>query len=222
MGMSLSKLWEMVKDKACPAALNGVTKSWTPPSDWTTQNPFCLSSDSKWPNIIIKTNYNHCSNSEENFLNSLTFIYIHEYTGKCFCPYNMGTHVTFQPEAFCFPLISQGTSWSGPNPLVMHCLSSFNCSIPFHSFLVEAVFQLILKLMLFTLSFFLLITQVSFPLTSFISIFKHIEVSSILKIKISDLSSCYVTSRKILNDLFTVTVSIFSNLFYFLTNCNLN
>ena len=163
MGMSLSKLWEMVKDKACPAALNGVTKSWTPPSDWTTQNPFCLSSDSKWPNIIIKTNYNHCSNSEENFLNSLTFIYIHEYTGKCFCPYSMGTHVTFQPEAFCFPLISQGTSWSSPNPLVMHCLSSFNCSIPFHSFLVEAVFQLILKLMLFTLSFFPINNTSLFP-----------------------------------------------------------
>ena len=123
-------------------------------TEWLNITKSYLSSDSKWPNSVIKTNYNHCSNSEENFLNSLTFIYFHEYTGKCFCPYSMGTHVTFQPEAFCFPLISQGTSWSGPNPLVMHCLSSFNCSIPFHSFLVEAVFQLILKLMLFTLSFF--------------------------------------------------------------------
>ena len=102
---------------------------------WATeqkQNPFCLSSDSKWPNIIIKTNYNLCSNSEENFLNSLTYIYLHEYTGKCFCPYSMGTHVTFQPEVFCFPLISQGTSWSGPNPLVLHCLTSFYCSILSH------------------------------------------------------------------------------------------
>ena len=37
MNMSLSKLWEIVKDrKAWPAAICGVTKSWTQPSNYTT------------------------------------------------------------------------------------------------------------------------------------------------------------------------------------------
>ena len=35
MGMSLSKVWEMVKDReAWRAAVHGVTKSWTRLSDW--------------------------------------------------------------------------------------------------------------------------------------------------------------------------------------------
>ena len=37
MDMRLSKLWEIVKNKeACYATVHGVTKSWTPLSDWTT------------------------------------------------------------------------------------------------------------------------------------------------------------------------------------------
>ena len=37
MDMSLYKLWKIVRDRgAWRAAVHGVTKSWTPPRDWTT------------------------------------------------------------------------------------------------------------------------------------------------------------------------------------------
>ena len=36
MNMSLSKLWDIVKDRETwGAAVHGITKSWTPLSDWT-------------------------------------------------------------------------------------------------------------------------------------------------------------------------------------------
>ena len=51
MDMSLSKLWEMVKDReAWHAALRGVTKRWTRLSDWTTteETTKCILCNHRW------------------------------------------------------------------------------------------------------------------------------------------------------------------------------
>ena len=55
MGMSLNKLWEMVKDReAWHAAVHGVTKRWTRLSNWTTrlQEPCLCSFFSQFTELV--------------------------------------------------------------------------------------------------------------------------------------------------------------------------
>ena len=53
MDMSLSKHWEIVKDRAWRAAVHGVTKSWTRLSDWTTTHTITAGSWVLTPNLPL-------------------------------------------------------------------------------------------------------------------------------------------------------------------------
>ena len=67
MDMSLSKLWEMVKErKAWHASVHGVTKSWAWLSDWTTQSQYCfkfwcVSKCANW----LEDHFRHVENNRE-------------------------------------------------------------------------------------------------------------------------------------------------------------
>ena len=73
MDVSLSKHWEIVKDrKAWPAAICGVTKSWTQPSNYTTWMVVLLiwGGTSMLSSIMVEPIYVHTNSTQSSFFST--------------------------------------------------------------------------------------------------------------------------------------------------------
>ena len=140
MDMSLSKLWEIVKDReAWHAAIHGVLKSWTWPRDWTeTTHPHC---ELGWTLLILKDR-DSLPQSFTSCVYFLCFFGLYVVLIFLICPGPRQGVVSFVRSRLCG---NQGLCWQGsplppasprpPVPLPTHptlwgfCLSSGNLRV---------------------------------------------------------------------------------------------